>query len=384
MDLAEVGDPRSCEEGIDAEPSVIFRENGGTPCTCGAARALPRDAALERGEASILSPLRYPGSKRRLAGYIRETLTLNGHRPALFVEPFAGGASVSLQLLNDGDVEQIGLIDRDPLVASFWQTVFYDADWLVEQVESIDVTLERWRAFKAAVPSGRRQRAIACLFLNRTSFSGVLARRTGPIGGFSQTSDHKLDCRFSRATLVKRIRQAERLKDRVAFVWNLHWRTGMGRLRQMQHAGRLPQEALFYFDPPFFQKAERLYPHYFDDAGHRGLRDHILTLKDPWLLSYDSAQRVAELYGGSGHGAARVEVLYSTSGASGRGAAQEVILTNLSRLPLQTRLWRRSDEWNRLRGENGDRQGANGCRCGQIVANTPSPGDPLGARAAGE
>ena len=52
--------------------------------------------ALARAEASILSPLRYPGSKRRLAVYIAETLRLNGLQPKLFVEPFAGGASVAL------------------------------------------------------------------------------------------------------------------------------------------------------------------------------------------------------------------------------------------------------------------------------------------------
>jgi len=52
-------------------------------------------------EASILSPLRYLGAKRRLAGYVAEVLPLNLLCPKVFVEPFAGGASVSLQLLND-------------------------------------------------------------------------------------------------------------------------------------------------------------------------------------------------------------------------------------------------------------------------------------------
>ncbi len=58
-------------------------------------------AFLERTEATILSPMRYPGSKRRLANYIAHTLELSDIEPRLFVEPFAGGASVALQLLND-------------------------------------------------------------------------------------------------------------------------------------------------------------------------------------------------------------------------------------------------------------------------------------------
>ena len=38
-------------------------------------------------EVSILSPLRYPGSKRRLAGYVEEVLKVNNLRPALMIEP---------------------------------------------------------------------------------------------------------------------------------------------------------------------------------------------------------------------------------------------------------------------------------------------------------
>src|SRR5690348_5041293 len=91
-------------------------------------------AALERETTSILSPLRYPGSKRRLAGYIQKTLQLNNLHPSLFVEPFAGGASVALQLLNNNMVDTIGLIDRDPLVAAFWEAVFFDTEWLLEQI----------------------------------------------------------------------------------------------------------------------------------------------------------------------------------------------------------------------------------------------------------
>ena len=92
---------------------------------------------LERDTVSILSPLRYPGGKRRLAGYIAAAIRINGLRPKLFVEPFAGGASVALQLLNDGLVDSIALGEKDPLVASFWKTVFYDHEWLIWRLEEV-------------------------------------------------------------------------------------------------------------------------------------------------------------------------------------------------------------------------------------------------------
>jgi len=103
---------------------------------------------FSRQEASILSPLRYPGAKRRLAGYVAEVLRLNSLRPKVLVEPFAGGASVSLQLLNDDLVETIALGERDPLLTSFWKVVFNEPEWLIEQIESIEVTVDNWRYFR--------------------------------------------------------------------------------------------------------------------------------------------------------------------------------------------------------------------------------------------
>ena len=48
---------------------------------------------------TLISPLRYPGSKRRLVDYISEALRINGIRPSLFIEPFVGGGSVVINLL---------------------------------------------------------------------------------------------------------------------------------------------------------------------------------------------------------------------------------------------------------------------------------------------
>ncbi len=306
---------------------------------------------LQRNEVSILSPLRYPGSKRRLAAYVGRSLELNRLHPDIFIEPFAGGASVALQLLNDGQVRTIGLADADPLVAAFWQTVFFDADWLVDQVSTTDISLERWDQLKRQRHTDRRTRALACLFLNRTSFSGILARSAGPIGGRKQTSVYELACRFPRATLIRRIRQAERLRKKVQFVWNLPWRTTMGRVRQMTNSGTMPQSAFYYFDPPFIHKAPRLYNVWFAPEEHCAFRNYVVRLADPWIVSYDAAPEALELYAGQSETDAHVEVLYTGSGPS-RRRMYETIVSNLTLLPAETRLWRRTDEWQ-LRTQNG-------------------------------
>src|SRR5438270_12640745 len=89
----------------------------------GPGSTLSRSVHRRRDEDIVLSPLRYPGAKRRLLPYIIDFLRNHDLSPDLFFEPFAGGAGVSLQLLADGLVQSIGLADSDPLVAGFWHTV---------------------------------------------------------------------------------------------------------------------------------------------------------------------------------------------------------------------------------------------------------------------
>jgi DNA adenine methylase len=292
---------------------------------------------------TIISPLRYPGSKRRLVDYISEALKINAIKPSLYIEPFVGGGSVAISLLKNNLVEKVILVDIDPWITSFWQIVFFDTDWLIEQIRTIDVTLENWYKFKYSNPSTVRDQALTCLFLNRTSFSGILEERAGPIGGKKQNSDYPIDCRFTdttRKTIIKRINQISKYSDQISGIWTCSWNEAFQRLRLEQKKDNLPKNDLFvYLDPPFFEEAEALYRFYFKDEDHKALRDFLLTLEDKWLLSYDSADQVEVLYGeaikkgtnGTQHH--HVELLYTLASVSERKKAKEVILSNFEKLP---------------------------------------------------
>ncbi|MDD5702558.1 MAG: DNA adenine methylase [Dehalococcoidales bacterium] len=284
----------------------------------------------------ILSPLRYPGAKRRLASYIAETLEKNQLLPDIFIEPFAGGASVSLELLKSNKVDKIGIADKDPLVAAFWKTVFWDSDWLISQIMSIEITVEAWRRFQVCTPVSTREKALKCLFINRTSFSGIMAG-AGPIGGFEQKSQYKIDCRFPRQELTRRVIQAQELSGRVAFVWNTSWNTTLGRVAQMSEKGTLPKSILYYFDPPFFEEADRLYTYWFKPKDHISFRDSVRKLSVPWIISYDSSPKVHELYGNRDHNGSTIQCLYSIAGPGPR-KSEEVIITNLKQLPERAQL----------------------------------------------
>lgn len=282
---------------------------------------------------SILSPLRYPGSKRRIQNLIRQTLELNKIRPTLFIEPFAGGASVSLHLLENNSVDKVGLIEIDPLVASFWQVVFSDeVDWLIEQIKSIEITLDKWLEYRSELPNDKKELALACIFMNRTSFSGILAKSAGPLGGYEQLSDYKIDCRFPRHEISRRIKNANKLKDRISFVWELSWEEGINRTLQLSQIDGLDSGLFFYFDPPFFRKAEKLYRYYFQESDHKALKEKIYSLTDNWLLSYDFTPEFEKLYGTDQ--TLDIELPYTVS-ANGhnRPKSREIILTNLSQLP---------------------------------------------------
>jgi DNA adenine methylase len=297
-----------------------------------------------RGSRTVLSPLRYPGGKRRLVPYIRAALEANELKPALFVEPFAGGASVALELAATGAVEQIALADSDPYVAAFWQTVFFDGDWLCKQIEQAEVSLAEWERIKKTGFRAIRQMAYACLFLNRTSFNGALHRRAGPIGGKEQTSDYAIDCRFPRERLVQRVRACEALASagKVRVVAEANALDFVARLRK--EASKEEKKLFFYFDPPFWAKSQTLYRPSFAEADHKALASALRYLKEPYLLSYDPAPEIAALYSYARR--ETVELLYT---ATQRSAYSELVITNLTELPLDTRLWRTNGEWRALR-----------------------------------
>ena len=285
-------------------------------------------AAGEEKENILLSPLRYPGGKRKLAAYIEEAIRRNSLHPQLFVEPFAGGASVSLYLLEKGLVEQIALGEKDQLVAAFWKTVFFDHAWLVEKIESIQPTVELWNEFRQSEPENDREMALKCLFLNRTSFSGILSNTAGPIGGHKQASKYTVDCRFYPQTIIQRIQKLASLASRVRFVHFGGWEETVSRAICNGSNG---QETFFYLDPPFYKNADRLYRYWFSNEDHQDLHDRISSIVGYYILSYDAAPPIIDMYRDNSE-ARRIQILYSVT-SNDKRKAEELIISNLPVLP---------------------------------------------------
>ena len=89
----------------------------------------------------LRSPLRYPGSKALLLDYFSSYLTENLLVGAHLHEPYAGGASISLGMLERGLVSTASIVERDPLIYAFWKIAVEAPDDLCCRVERIPVTL---------------------------------------------------------------------------------------------------------------------------------------------------------------------------------------------------------------------------------------------------
>ncbi len=244
----------------------------------------------------LRSPLRYPGSKRKLFNYLERVVVHNSLSPEVIIEPFVGGGSIFINFLNSHKEGVAIIADKDELVYSFWKTLFTEPQYLINFVKTTKVDLKTFDRYRrvSANPSAfnRRTLAKACLFLNRTSFSGILNDSAGAIGGREQNSAYKIDCRFGRKNISKEIKEISAFKDRVV-VLPYGWEQVINYAINSKYKDK---KMVFYLDPPFYKKADQLYRHFFSDEDHKKMSVRLVGLKKPWILSYDKAKEIKDLY----------------------------------------------------------------------------------------
>lgn len=262
---------------------------------------------------NFLSPLRYPGGKAKLAPYIQKVLCVNNLFDGVYVEPYAGGASVALSLLFGEYVDRVIINDKDRSIYSFWHSVTNDTDNLCRLIHDTDINVEEWYRQKEIQRNKDNEDLLklgfSTFFLNRTNRSGIL--KAGLIGGFNQQGNYKIDARFKKQDLIKRILQIAEFADRIA----LYNDDAVVFLKQIKNS--LPENSLIYLDPPYYIKGKGLYLNYYKDSDHQLIADTISEFEDfKWIMTYDNVQYIDNLY--SGFRKATFELNYSASN-SGKG-----------------------------------------------------------------
>lgn len=240
-----------------------------------------------------VSPLRYPGGKACLYPFLQEVVASNNLHIPHYCEPFAGGCGLALSLLFGGDVSDIHINDIDPSIWSFWRSVLDDTDNLVRLIERTPVTIQERDRQKAVHERGDISNPLrlgfSAFFLNRTSRSGII-RGSGAIGGKDQTGAYKIDCRFNKTELVRRIRRISMYRQRIHL-------SKLDAIDFMKQKGAdLPRNSLFCIDPPYFAQGAKLYTNSFSPEDHERVARAIQRLKQPYLVTYDNAPLIARLF----------------------------------------------------------------------------------------
>lgn len=239
---------------------------------------------------SHYSPLRYPGGKSCLYPFFTRLFVENDLVGIDYVEPYAGGAGLALNLLFDNLVNNIFINDYDSSIYAFWHIILERGEEFCKWVDTVNVDVPTWYYYKeiqAKETADEMEKAKALFFLNRTNVSGVI--KGGIIGGIQQTGKYKINARFNKRDLIKRIEMIMRYKERI----HLSNFDGIKFVNQIDY---LHNDLFIYLDPPYYKKGADLYMNFYKDEDHESLAEQIKGLHNQWLISYDKQDYIIGLY----------------------------------------------------------------------------------------
>lgn len=253
------------------------------------------------------TPIRYPGGKSKIYPLIDSIIDESGLECCTYAEAYCGGAGLAIKLLLLGRVSRVVLNDIDPAVYSIWDAVVNHPDELCSFVEDVELTIDEWKSQRGVYVSSNGpslELGKAAFYLNRTNRSGIL--RGGPIGGMSQSGKYGLDARFNRDVLCRKIRSIAARSDAI----ELH---NMDACDFIDSVLSGIDRLFANFDPPYVVKGPGLYENSYTEDDHREVAKKITECEFPWIVTYDDAPLISELY--SGFDRYRISIGYSAASA---------------------------------------------------------------------
>jgi len=242
----------------------------------------------------LYTPLRYPGGKAAFAPFIARVMERNGLTGGHYLEPYAGGAGVALELLFHGHASHVHINDLDPAIYSFWMVVTQESHALLDLLHSTPVNIEQWFKWRSVLrgetTASLVERGFATLFMNRTNRSGIL--KGGVIGGKEQSGAYKLDARFKKDVLAARIQKIAQHANGIT----VHSEDALTLLNRCDDF--LPQRSLIYLDPPYYVKGRGLYRNFYEHDDHVAIAKTLQSqsFTRPWVVSYDNTDEIREMY----------------------------------------------------------------------------------------
>lgn len=234
------------------------------------------------------SPFRYPGGKTWFIPTLRKWLQAKRIKPALFIEPFAGGGIVSLTVAFENLADKVLMVEIDERVAAVWQTIFNgDAQWLAKRILNFDLNNESLAAELEREYSDCKYVAFQTILKNRTFHGGILAEGSGIIK-FGENGKGVLS-RWYPATLAKRIENINFIIKKIKFIKA----NGLEVIKKYAFC----ENKAFFIDPPYTaggkRAGARLYK--YSELNHKELFDLCGSIKGDFVMTYDNAAEVIAL-----------------------------------------------------------------------------------------
>lgn len=259
-----------------------------------------------------MSFFRYPGGKSKLRKLISSQTTALFDTESEYREPFFGGGSIGLQVLEDrSSIKKIWINDKDLGISCLWTTVINNPDLLLSLVESFEPSIDKFDEFKEKLTTYSEsdlktelelaEYGFMKLAIHQISYSGLGTKSGGPLGGRKKcnisgqgsTSEVKypIDCRWSPKSICKKVKQlSNRLRTfdiRDNKCTNLDFTDVINDNEN---------KAVIYLDPPYYVKGNDLYQHGFSIEDHKRLAKTLKNTNHKWILSYDDCFEIRELY----------------------------------------------------------------------------------------
>jgi DNA adenine methylase len=232
----------------------------------------------------------YPGGKSRLA----KRLLANYFDVTSYVEPFAGGFSVGLTLLERGKIP-VWINDLDKDVVALWKAAIRHTDEFCDLISTTKVSVKTFYTLRERILANESrtilQRAIDKLVVHKLSYGNMGEMSGSPVGGKNQTDAWKFNVRWNPDSICQAVRR----------VAKMFGDTTITSLSVFDMLPEIPKDALVYLDPPYVTAGGKCYKHAFTEEDHRDLSTALKSVKFNWFMTYDNNPLIKEIYEGQIH-----------------------------------------------------------------------------------
>jgi DNA adenine methylase len=245
--------------------------------------------------------IRYPGSKKKLAGEIIAEFPPEASLPLWmdsggweYREPFFGAGAVGFAILERLPPACSAWInDIDWGIVCLWRVVHSDVKRLCQKIEGFVPSVDAFYQFKRE--DGRRdlpplEVGFRKFALHQMSYSGFGAVSGGPLGGAEQeeTDPYTVACRWNPERAAEEALQLHKVLEVIPRL-----KITCGDFAELIDDN---PDVFLYLDPPYYKRGPVLYRYFMTHEDHVRLAERLRLTFNRWVLSYDDHPVIRELY----------------------------------------------------------------------------------------